>query len=337
MKVLENKYFRDLTSFHTGGGIRYYAEVKDKKDVEEAVCFAKSNKLAIFIVGGGNDFLASDKTFNGLVIKFVGKGIRREGNLVTADAGTDWDKLVEFSVKNNLQGIECLSGIPGTVGASPIQNIGAYGQDISGTFLRLTAFDLKKEKFEVFNKGDCKFGYRESVFKERSHWQRYLIIDVTLKLKTNGQPFVAYDSLKKYLESVGAMNPGLKEVRQAVLAVRSKIFHLPKLIGNAGSFFKSPVVSGKKLAELQKVYPDIKYYESEGKYKLPAGWLIEKAGWKGKIYKEAGVSPNHALVLINRNNKAKSSEVLELSEKIINDVDRKFGVKLVKEVQLINF
>jgi UDP-N-acetylmuramate--alanine ligase len=335
--------FKDLTTFGIGGGIKKYYEVKSKDEVTSAADYAKKNNLPVFIIGGGSDILVNDEDFGGVVIKFVGENFDfkdMESNKVqiTAEAGMEWDKLVEEAVKKNLQGIECLSGIPGKVGAAPIQNIGAYGQELKNTFTSLSAFDIEKNKFVEFNNKDCKFGYRESVFKDPKHWQKFIITDITLELAKNGKPEVKYDSLKNYLTEKDIKDPTLEEVRDAVLTIRAGKFENPKVAGNAGSFFKNPILSKSDVDRLCKDFPDIPARPQEdGSFKGSAGWFIEKAGWKGKEYKNAGVSKKHALILINPEGKATAKEILELSDNIIKDVKDKFGVTLEREVQLINF
>lgn len=292
--------FKDLTTFRIGGPIKYFFEVKSDKEIIEVGKFAKENNLKIFVLGSGSDILASDKEFDGIVVKYIGDDIKLEGdNVVTAEAGLSWDELVKFSVEHNLQGIECMSGIPGTVGASPIQNIGAYGQEVRDTLLSLRAFDFKSEKFLNFSKNDCEFGYRESFFKKSENWQKYLITSVSFKLT-------------KYKDT----DLSLQNIRDEILRVRKEKLEDPKEIGNAGSFFKNPIVEGNKIS---------------------AGFLIEKAGWKGKSYKGAAVSAKNALILINKSGKASSSDVNELSKLIINDVKKKFGITLEPEVQFVGF
>ncbi len=318
--------------------ISNYREVSDKKELVEATNFAKSEKLTIFIIGGGSDILVSDKDFDGLVIKYTGDKIDLNGELLTAESGVNWDDLVKYSVSKNLQGIECLSGIPGNSGAAPIQNIGAYGQELKDVFVSLTAYDIENEKFVEFDANDCGFSYRESVFKKKENWQRFVITDLTLKLNNNAGPDIKYDSLKNYLTEKGIQNPTLEDVREAVLIIRKGKFEDPKEVGNAGSFFKNPIFTKKDADELLVKYPEIPLREQEGEsFKGSAGWFIEKSGWKGKTYKGAGVSPRHALILINPEGKATADDLMELSGKIIEDVHGKFGVKLEREVQLINF
>jgi UDP-N-acetylmuramate--alanine ligase len=344
--ISEPVKFSDITSFRVGGKINKYFEVKTRKEIDEATQYAKNNNLPIFILGDGTDILVSDDDFNGVVIKYVrkehscllkGGKANRGYRELTGSGGLNWDDFVKLSIEYNLQGIECLSGIPGSVGASPIQNIGAYGQELADTFLSLKAYDLRLQKFVTFKKADCKFGYRESIFKTKDFWQKYLITSVTLRLAEGGVPSVKYDSLKKYLEDRKISSPSLLDVRNAVLAIRKTKFEDPKEVGNAGSFFKNPIVTEFEKNNLTNKYPDAKYFPFGEKYKLFAGWLIEQAGWKGKSYKTAAVSNSHALILINPKGKAKAEDVKELSEKIISDIKGKFTISLEREVQLINF
>jgi UDP-N-acetylmuramate dehydrogenase len=342
LRVYQYKNFKELTTFHIGGKIKYYLEVKSKDEVCEAATFAKEKGLPILVLGGGSDILVNDKDFEGVVVKYVGKNlkfkIQNSKVLVTAEAGLGWDKLVEKVVKRNLQGIECLSGIPGTIGASPIQNIGAYGQEIKDSLYSLTAFDLKRGVFVEFSNKDCEFSYRGSFFKKPGSWQRFIICDVTFKLNPGAKPSVTYNSLKNYLSEKKIPEPTLKEVREAILTIRSGKFEKPEETGNAGSFFQNPAISTAEFNELKSTFKDMPSFKNpNGTYKCFAAWFIEKCGWKGRTYKGAGVSPKHALILINASGNAKAENILKLSDMIIDDVYRKFGVKLEKEVQLINF
>ncbi len=329
--------FSDLTTFRVGGKINRYVEIDSEVEIPAMVKEIKKNDQPFFIIGGGSDILPSDKDFDGIVIKFSGKSVNVNFNgneaLVTAGAGMKWDDLVDYSVRNNLQGIECMSGIPGTVGAAPIQNIGAYGQELKDVFVSLKAYNIDIEKFVTFDKEDCKFDYRESIFKKKSHWQKFLITEVTLKLNKGGKPFIGYETLKNYLSE----NSTLLQVRNAVLKARSEKLEDPKKIGNAGSFFKNPIVSQDAETRLKKEYPEIKIFPFGKSFKVSAAWLIEQAGWKGKSYKTAAVSSRNSLILINPDGKSSASDIYDLSENIIADVFRKFGVRLEREVQLINF
>ena len=333
IKIEENKYFKYLTTFKVGGKIKYFIEVKNIDEIREAVDFAKNKSVDIFMLGGGSDLLVSDKDFEGVVIKFIGDSYKIDGDILTGDAGLSWDKLVEIAVENNLQGLECLSGIPGTVGASPIQNIGAYGAEVSNTFEKLEAFSLEKGSVETFDKEKCQFGYRESVFKNKEYWQKYLILNISFKLRKDGKPRVSYDSLKGLVNE----NSTLSEIREAVIKTRNEKLENPKEVPNAGSFFKNPVVDEEKKNELFKKYPDIKIFPFENKYKVFAGWLIENANLKGKEFGGAMVSPKHTLIIINSTGKATANEIYKLSEQVIAEVQNKYGVTLEREVQLINF
>lgn len=320
IKRIVNGYsFKDLTTLKVGGSIKYFFQVSSKEEIVEKVEFAKNKKLKLFIIGGGSDIAASDKKFNGLVLKYRGNTIKFKGTRVTAEAGAAWDKLVELSVSKNLCGIECLSGIPGTVGASPIQNIGAYGQEIADTFESLNAYDIERKKFVKFDKVDCHFGYRESIFKSKKYWQKFMITDVTFKLK-------------KYKDE----DLDLQTIRDEILRVRSEKLVDPNEIPNAGSFFKNPIVDLKKKNELEKKYPEISIYPYENKYKVFAGFLIEKAGWKGKELGPVKVSDKHALVLTNPGGVGNFIDIQKLANKIIADVYKKFGIVLEAEVQYIN-
>ncbi len=316
MDILENISIKNLTTFKIGGNARYYAEVESKDDIIKVAEFAKEKKLKIFIIGGGSDILVNDKGFDGIVIKYTGNNITLEKDTVTAEAGASWDDLVEFSVKNNLQGLECMSGIPGTVGASPIQNIGAYGQEVKDTFYKLSAYEFESGKIRNFSKEDCQFGYRKSFFKKPENWQKYLITSVSFKLRKNNYPMVKYESLLNYLKKKHIVSPDLQTIRDSVLAVRKERLENPKEVGNAGSFFKNPIIEGNKIF---------------------SGFLIDKAGWKGKSYKGAAVSSKNALILINKSGSASSNDVMELSKMIIEDVKKKYGVTLEPEVQFIGF
>ncbi len=325
--------FQKLTAFRIGGEIEDYREVSDKEELVEAVKFAKAKNLPVFVLGDGTDILVSDENFSGVVIKYAGENINLDGEILTAEAGVNWDDLCEYAVSHDLQGMECLSGIPGTTGAAPIQNIGAYGAELKDVFVTLTACDIANQKFVNFDNKACEFGYRESIFKKKSHWQKYVICDITLRLKKGRHPNANYESLASRLPE----NPTLRQVRDAVVKVREEKLENPKIIGNAGSFFKNPIIPASEKDRLEKEFPGIKIFPFGDLFKISAAWLIEETGWKGKVYKNAGVSPKHALILINRTGEAKASEIMELSEKIISDVQAKFSISLEREVQLINF
>lgn len=342
LKIIRDVPLSELITFRVGGYAKFFTEVRNKEELKKAVEFAKKNSLPIFVLGGGSDVLLSDKGFDGLVVRYKKKSIRFEeknGNvIVDAGAGNNWDDLVKEAVKRNLQGIECLSGIPGSVGAAPIQNIGAYGQELKDTFVKLTTYDIKQRKFVIFNKNDCDFSYRESIFKKPENRGRHIITDITLELKKNAEPTLVYQSLIEYLKEKKIKNPSLNQIREAVLTLRGQKLEDPSSLGNAGSFFKNPIVDKEVLEKLLKKYPDMPYYSNgQDRYKLFAGWLIEKAGWKGKRIGGAMVSKRNALVITNPEGKASAKEIVELSQKVKADINKKFGVYLEPEVQFIGF
>ena len=342
MNKKENIELKDYTTFYTGGRAKYLIEVESEDVLVKAVKFAKDKDLPIFVLGGGSDILVSDDDFDGVVIRLTGqdtKWTETDGHVeVTAEAGLSWDKLVELAVDSGLGGIEAMSGIPGTVGASPIQNIGAYGQELKDTFLKLRAYDMEDEKFKEFTKQDCEFSYRESLFKKPENKGRFVITEVTLRLEKSKEPEVTYKSLRDHLAAKGIAVPTLKEVRNAVLELRGRKLEDPGIVGNAGSFFKNPIISSLELQKLTEKHGNIPSFETEdGMAKLFSGWLIEEAGWKGKSLGNAKVSEKNALVLTNPEKKATAKEIKALSEAIIKSVEEKFGVTLEPEVQFIQW
>ncbi len=337
----ENVSLKHYTTFRIGGKARYFAEIITRDQLEKVASFAKSMNLPVVVLGGGSNVLLTDEVIEAFVIRLMNKKVVvREKTaskvFVTAGAGKNWDEFVGEMVRSGYQGIECLSGIPGTVGAAPIQNIGAYGQEIKDTFEELEAYDLKDDKFVVFLSKDCKFGYRDSVFKSEKNKGRFVIFSVTFRLKIDAKPSCRYESLAFYLNEHNIEEPTLLETRNAVLAVRDMKLENPEKVYNSGSFFRNPVVSKETVNKLRKKYPDIPSFPFGNKMKIPAGWLIERAGWKGKKYKNVGVSDKHALVLVNPMGKGTAVEIKELAQNIQDDVKEKFGVTLLPEVNYIN-
>lgn len=331
----------EKTTFKVGGAAEYYCEVDNEEALVKAVSFAKKQKLPIFILGGGSNVLLSDKGIKGLVIKFTGRGIRivKESDssvILEVQAGEVWDDLVKYTVKKKLQGVECLSGIPGTVGAAPVQNIGAYGQEMKDVFRKLTAFDRKRDKVVVFFRDDCQFGYRDSIFKKNKHKGRYIIMSVFIVLNKGKKANITYNNLINYLKRKKITNPSIADARTAVLVLRKLKLEDPNNRYNAGSFFKNPIVDTKTFKLLKVRNSNMPFFElKNGKYKLFAGWLIERAGWKGKKYGNASVSKKNALVIVNPEGKASSEEINQLSNKIIEDIKMKYGVELQPEVQVV--
>ncbi len=295
----------------------------------------KEEKL--LILGGGSNVLLTED-FEGLVIRNEIKGfevISEDENTVDikVGAGEVWHEFVLQSIEKGYGGVENLSLIPGSVGASPMQNIGAYGVEIKDVFVSLEAYHIESGEVHTFDKESCQFGYRESVFKRRLKGQ-YIIVSVTYRLTKNHSLNTSYGAIEAELKERGINNPTIKDVSDAVIAIRQSKLPDPKEIGNAGSFFKNPVVEKSVLVSIQEKHENVPNYPAGDKVKLAAGWLIEQAGWKGKTFDTFGVHKKQALVLVNYGG-SKGQSILDLSTQIITDVKSKFGVELEREVNII--
>jgi len=304
---------------------------------EELQTLIPTEKGPYFILGGGSNMLLT-KDINALVLKNEIKEkkiIRNFKNsvYVAAGGGEDWHQFVLWCIKKGLGGIENLSLIPGTLGAAPIQNIGAYGVELKDVFHALEAINLKTGKLEKFKNKDCQFAYRESIFKRKLKG-KYFITRVILKLSKSPRVNLSYGAIKNTLAEMKVSTPTIKDVSKAVIHIRSSKLPDPAKIGNSGSFFKNPELSARQFKKLQKSNPNIPHYPlPDGRVKVPAGWLIEQAGWKGKRIGDAGCHAKQALVLVNHKN-AKGKDILKLSEKIQASVKKKFGVALSREVNV---
>ena len=291
------------------------------------------------ILGGGSNILLT-KDVDGVVLKNELCGIEKVGEdeshiYVKAGAGESWHQFVLYCLENNYAGVENLALIPGSVGASPMQNIGAYGVEIKDVFHSLEAFHLKEKITQTFSLVDCRFGYRESVFKHQYKGQ-FVIASVTYKLFKNPMPNTSYGAIQQELERMGATELTIQAIAQAVINIRSSKLPDWKRIGNAGSFFKNPEVSAPQHGDLKKLHPDLVAFPLEnGNFKLAAGWLIEQCGWKGYRVGDAGCYDKQALVLVNYGS-ATGAEIYELSEQILQSVKQKFGVALEREVNIIS-
>ena len=298
---------------------------------------SQRNDDELLFLGGGSNVLFT-QNFDGFVLRNELKGIEviEEDDshvIITSGAGEVWHEFVLHCVESGYGGIENLSLIPGSVGASPMQNIGAYGAEIKDVFVSLEAFHIESGEVHSFDKESCEFGYRESVFKRRLKNQ-YVITSVTFKLNKEHVINSSYGAIETELEKMGVADPTIKDISTAVIAIRSSKLPNPAEIGNAGSFFKNPVVDKSTLESIQKNYEKVPNYPApNGKVKLAAGWLIDQAGWKGKSFGNFGVHKMQALVLVNYND-AKGSEIFDLSAKIIEDIKNKFGIKLEREVNI---
>ena len=338
MNFIENYPLLKLNTFGVDVKAKYFTSINT---INELIELTKTNvfkDLELLILGGGSNILFT-KNFDGLVIlnNIKGKEIidqNQQSIFLKIGAGENWHELVMYCVDNGWGGIENLSLIPGNTGTAPMQNIGAYGVEIKETFIELEALEISSGKIVKFNNSDCEFGYRESVFKNKMKNQ-YIIINITLELKKNPVLNINYGDVKAILESQNIKNPAIKEVSNAIISIRQSKLPDPKKIGNSGSFFKNPIVSLNQLELIKKKYPNVVNYEiNENEFKIAAGWMIERAGWKGKKFNNYGVHEKQALVLVNYG-LANGMEIFELSEKIILDIKDKFGITLEREVNII--
>lgn len=325
------------TTLRVGGSARYFFVAQMLDDVRRAVLFARENNLPLFVLGGGSNILFSDEGFPGVVIKNELKGIvydnDNKGIIVHANGGVEWDALVADVVSRGLWGLENLSGIPGTVGATPVQNIGAYGTEAKNTIVSVDAYDTEEKRTRRFTNEECAFTYRDSMFKQ-SEPGRFIITKVVFRLSQKGIPNISYSDLKAYFMNDVPEHP--EEVRKAVLAIRAQKIPHPKDIPNAGSFFKNPVVSVALKDSLLERYPGLVWYPfTEGRVKLAVAWLIDHVGgWKGKRIGNVGIHERHALVLVNYTS-GSASEIDDLAESVRADIKEKTGIILMREVQSV--
>lgn len=336
MLIYKNTTLKKYNTF----GLDYIANCIIKISTEkEAIALIRKEiewSNPMLILGGGSNILFVSG-FNGTIFHPKFRGIRIESKdsenvIISAGAGVVWDKLVEWSVRNGFYGLENLSLIPGLVGATPVQNIGAYGVEVKDSIEKVRTICLSDGSIRIFSPDECEFGYRTSIFK-KSGKGKYLISRVYFKLKLNTTLNLIYGSLKEETDKLGGAT--LENVRQAVINIRTNKLPDPKIVGNAGSFFKNPVVTDSFAALLRKKYPDMPLYREQPEgFKLAAGWLIDQCGWKGKRVGEAGVHEKQALVLVNYG-KATGKEIYNLSEEISKSVMKKFGVELEREVEVV--
>lgn len=338
MQFQENVSLKPFNTFGIDASAKYFSIFSNVEDLKELLAETKKKNTSLLVLGGGSNILFTQNV-NGFVLKNSIKGVAlvkqtEEHYFIKAAAGEVWHEFVLHCIKNNYAGLENLSLIPGCVGASPMQNIGAYGVEIKDNFESLEAIEVSTGNMATFSKSDCKFGYRESVFK-RELKDRYIITSVTFKLNKKPIFNTSYGAIEKELESMAVKELSIKAISDAVCNIRRSKLPDPTQIGNAGSFFKNPEVDKKVYEQILNQNSDAVGYPLEnGNVKLAAGWLIEKCGWKGKTIGEAGVHKNQALVLVNYG-KAKGNEIFDLSEKIIASVNQTFGVTLEREVNII--
>lgn len=348
LKIQKNVPLAPLTTLKIGGAARFFVSAESEVEAVEAVGFARENSLEIFVLGGGSNVLISDKGFDGLVLQIALKGIStfQEADKivrVTAQAGEDWDGFVRFCVEKNLAGVECLSGIPGFVGGTPVQNVGAYGQEVSETIVSVRAFDRKNNQLIELSGAECGFGYRTSIFNTIEK-NRYIVLRVTYALKYNDAPKIVYRDLQNFF---GDKNPDLAETRAAVLKIRAEKSMVIKAddanCRSAGSFFKNPVVTNKKFSEIVEkakafgIRQVPSFPVNAENVKVPAAWLIENSGFqKGFRKGNAGLSTRHTLAIVNTGG-ANAADILNLKNEIQHKVKENFDVTLVPEPVFVGF
>lgn len=315
---------------------KYFSWFNSVEVLNELLDYQRKNLNKLLVLGGGSNILFT-QNFDGLILKneILGKGVSFETEqdiYLKVGAGENWHEFVMYCVENNYGGVENLSLIPGNVGASPMQNIGAYGVEIKDVFHELEAIHKITGEKVIFNNKDCDFGYRESVFKNKVKDQ-FIITYVTYKLNKIPTFNTSYGAIEQQLEINGVKDLSIREISKAVIQIRQSKLPDPKQIGNAGSFFKNPVISQAQFQDLYREYPEISYYPSSENVKIAAGWLIDKLGWKGKTFNNYGVHKNQALVLVNYGG-AEGKSIYELSEKIIESVKLNFNITLEREVNI---
>lgn len=338
MKIEKNISLKAYNSFGIDAKTNEFVSVSSINEALLALKYVKESQLPLLILGGGSNILLLND-WSGIVLINRLEGIElieENENEVTikVGAGHNWHQLVLYCVNNGWAGIENLSLIPGCVGAAPIQNIGAYGVELKETFVSLQAIDLNNFEILEFDKQQCAFGYRDSIFK--NEWKnRVMIVSVTFQLSKKPNFKTSYGAIGDELKRMGITELSIKAISDAVIAIRQSKLPNPAVIGNAGSFFKNPVVSVSKAESLKLEFPDAVIYPVDEQHsKVAAGWMIEKAGWKGFRNQDYGVHANQALVLVNYG-KANGREIFKLSEEIIQSVITKFGIELEREVNMI--
>ena len=336
--VQEYKSLKAYNSFGIEVKSRYFVEVLTERDLEELLQSPIIAQHELLVLGGGSNILFT-RDFEGLIIKMSIPGIsvipgNNDEIIVSSGAGVVWNDLVNYCVSNGFAGIENLSLIPGTVGASPIQNIGAYGVELKDVFHSCNAYNISTGQPRTFSFEDCRFGYRDSIFKNELK-NKYIITRVNFKLTKTGHINTQYGAINEELAKRGISDPDIADISEVVAAIRVSKLPDPSTIGNAGSFFKNPVIARDEFQRLISTFPNIVNFPAPGgKVKIAAGWLIEQCGFKGKVVGNTGTWKNQALVLVNHGG-ATGHEVYSFSEQIIEDVDAKFGIRLEREVNIL--
>jgi UDP-N-acetylmuramate dehydrogenase len=339
MIILENISMKHYTTFRMGGIARYVIEIENYKDIEGALAFARAQHLPHIILGGGSNIIFPDEsTLQAVVIKIENKGICAESEndesvVINVSAGVSWDDFVLYTVEHNFTGIEMLSAIPGTVGATPVQNVGAYGGEVGNHIVQVAAYDTVKKCETVLQNNDCEFSYRDSIFKKEKN--RYIILAVTFRLDKlvggNQAPIPNYPGVKEFFEKRGIHNPTLTDIRNAITEIRSSKLPDPKVLASCGSFFKNPIVQTNVAERIKEAYPNAVIHDvGGGMSKVGAGWLIDTLELKGKTFGNLSLYDKNAVVLVN-NGGATKAELVKLITYIQKEVSEKFGVHVEPE------
>ncbi len=335
MKIKNNYSLKKYNSFGIDVNSQYFTVIKNDNDIDDLLVWRQQSKQPLLLVGGGSNILFKNN-FLGLTAIIETKGIeliKEDGEYyyVKAASGENWHQFVRWTVENGYAGLENLSLIPGTVGAAPMQNIGAYGVELADCLYDLEAIELNTGRAKIFTQEECQFGYRDSYFKSVA-FDKYLIKNITVKLSKKPQWNINYSGIKESLEgqALTALN-----ISNSIISLRQSKLPDPNIIGNAGSFFKNPILKEQQWQELKQKHPTLSGYpQKDGSIKTSAAWLIDQCGWKGKRQGDAGIYEKHALVLVNHN-KATGEEIWALAEDIIASVNNKFGIKLEAEPRII--
>lgn len=334
-----NINLQPYNSFGFNATAKYFVEINDARELDRLFRTPEYKKEKHLILGGGNNILFTKEFFDGIVILMNNKGIKSvadEGNkvIVRAQAGEDWPEFVRKMVEKGLYGVENLAHIPGTVGAAPVQNIGAYGMELKDSFVKCEAVNLETGKKRTFDNKECVFGYRSSIFKTMLRGQ-YVITSVDFQLLKQADLKLDYGNIRNYLSEHDMEQPTLIQLHDAICAIRDAKLPDPRRIGNAGSFFKNPVIKVEQFEALKQQYPNIPHYEEPNdKVKVPAGWLIEQAGWKGWHDEHVGVYEKQALVLVHLGG-GTGKDIVDLAKKIQDSVETKFGIAITPEVNFV--
>ena len=335
----KNVNLQPYNSFGFKATAKYLVEINNIDDLLQLIQTPDFKTEKHLILSGGNNILFTNDCFDGIVILMNNKGVETIHEdecdaIVRAQAGEDWPEFVKQMVAKGFYGVENLAHIPGKVGAAPVQNIGAYGMELKDCFLQCEAINITTGESLIFTKEACCFGYRESIFKNALKGQ-YIITSVDFLLKKKAPLHLEYGNIKAYLEQNGIAEPTLQQLHDAICAIRDAKLPDVKQIGSAGSFFKNPVIPTEQFEALQKQYPDIPHYpDAEGMVKVPAGWLIEQAGWKGWRDEHVGVYEKQALVLVHFGG-GKGDDIVNLSQRIQKSVEEKFGIQISPEVNFV--